>query len=501
MLSFFGRATYAFDNKYMLAASLRADGSSAFASKYTWGYFPAGSAAWRISSENFMSKVTWVTDLKLRGAYGLAGNNRIAPFQYLTTFGTSGNYALNQNLVTTYASNVLSNPGLKWESTTSRDIGIDGTLFNNRLNVSVDVYKNTTNHLLVAAPVPTTSGYTSQQQNVGSTENKGIELQLAGRIMQRGSFTWSANFNISWNKNTILSLGQNENYYYANSGWAGSGNLPDYIVKKGQPVGAMYGYVSQGFYQLSDFTYNANTRVYSLNKGQPNNAGVTASTPMPGSMKYRSISGDSVINANTDQTIIGNAQPKFFGGLNQTFTFKGFDASIFINFQYGNKIFNDNKLEFSSGYTPGATLLGIMKNRWHTVDQNGNAYEQVVGGQVVGASPDSLRALNKGARLWIPVVGSSSTTFSPNSWAVEDGSFIRINNITIGYTLPPGLTHQLHLARLRVYATVNNLAVITHYSGYDPEVNVRSTNPVTPGVDYSAYPRNRSFVGGLNVTF
>ena len=501
MLSYFSRVTYAYDDKYLIAGSIRADGSSAFASKYTWGYFPAGSAAWRISSENFMSKVNWVTDLKLRGAYGLAGNNRISPFQYLTTFGTSGNYALAQNLVSTYASNVLSNPNLEWESTTSRDIGVDGTLLNNRLNVSVDVYRNTTNHLLVAAPVPSTSGYTSQQQNVGETENKGIELQLAGRIMSHRSFTWSANFNISFNKNTILSLGQNQSYYYANSGWAGTGNPNDYIVKKGSPVGAMFGYVSDGYYQLSDFTYNPNTRVYSLNKGEPNNSGVTATPPMPGTMKYRSISGDSVITALTDERIIGNAQPKFFGGLNQTFSWNGFDASVFINFQYGNKIFNDNKLEFSSGYTPGANLLGIMKNRWHTVDQNGNNYEQLVGGQVVGASPDSLAALNKGAKLWIPLVGSSSTTFSPNSWAVEDGSFLRINNITIGYTLPPGLTHQLHIARLRIYGTVNNLAVVTHYTGYDPEVNVRNQNPVTPGVDYSAYPRSRSFIGGVNVTF
>ena len=501
MLSYFSRLTYAYNDKYLAAVSIRADGSSNFSSSNTWGYFPAASAAWRISQENFMSKVNWVTDLKLRGAYGMAGNNRIAPFQYLTTFVTTSQYALAQNLTTAYASSVLSNPGLRWEATTSRDIGLDGTLFNNRLNFSVDVYKNTTNHLLVAAPVPTTSGYTSQQQNVGSTENKGIELQLAGQVMHRGAFTWTANFNISFNKNTILSLGQNETYYYANSGWAGSSNLPDYIVKKGQPVGAMYGYVSDGFYQLSDFTYNNTTRVYTLKAGEPNNGSVTASTPMPGTMKYRSISGDSVINANTDQRIIGNAQPKFFGGLNQTFTWKGFDCSIFVNFVYGNKVYNDNKLEFSSGYTPGATLLGIMKNRWHTVDQNGNAYEQVVGGQVVGASPDSLAALNKGAKLWIPLVGSSSTTFAPNSWAVEDGSFLRINNITIGYLLPPSVIHKLHVARLRVFATVNNPAVITHYTGYDPEVNVRNTSPVTPGVDYSAYPRSRTYYGGINVTF
>lgn len=501
MLSFFSRATYAYDDKYLIAASIRADGSSAFASKNHWGYFPSVSGAWRVSQENFMSDVNWVTDLKLRGAYGLAGNNRIAPFQYLTTFVTTSQYALNQNLTTAYASSVLSNPDLEWESTTSRDIGLDATFFANRLNVSVDVYRNTTNHLLVAAPVPTTSGYTSQQQNVGSTENKGIEVQLSGTVLHHRSFNWTANFNISWNKNTIQSLGRNQTFYYANSGWAGSSNLPDFIVKKGQPVGAMYGYVSDGFYQLSDFVYNNQTRVYTLKAGEPNNGNVTASTPMPGSMKYKSISGDSVINPNTDQRILGNAQPKFFGGLNQTFSWKGFDASIFINFQYGNKVFNDNKLEFSSGYTPGATLLGIMKNRWHTVDQNGNAYESVVGGKVVGASPDSLMALNKGAKYWIPLVGSSSTTFAPNSWAVEDASFIRINNITVGYSLPAALVRHLHVARLRVYATVNNVAVITGYSGYDPEVNVRNSNPVTPGVDYSAYPRSRSYLAGLNLTF
>jgi TonB-dependent starch-binding outer membrane protein SusC len=500
MLSFFSRATYSYDNKYLFAASIRADGSSAFAPGNQWGYFPAGSAAWRISNENFMSGVSWITDLKLRGAYGLAGNNRIAPFQYLTQFNTSSQYALAQNLTTAYASADLANPGLKWESTTSRDIGVDGTVFNNRLNFSVDVYRNTTNNLLLAVPVPTTSGYTTQTANVGATENKGLEIQLAGKVMQTRSFTWTANFNISFNKNTVVSLGD-ELSYLANSGWAGSGNLSDYIVKKGQPVGSMYGFVSEGFYQLSDFSYNPNSRVYTLKPGEPNNGSVTAGTPMPGSIKYRSISGDSVINSNTDQKIIGNANPKFFGGINQTFTWKGFDATVFINFQYGNKIFNDNKLEFSSGYTPGATLLGIMKNRWHTVDQNGNAYESLVGGQVVGASPDSLAALNKGAKLWIPVVGSSSTTFSPTSWAVEDGSFIRINNITIGYTLPPALTRRMHLSRLRFYLTANNVAVLTHYTGYDPEVNVRTATPVTPGVDYSAYPRNRSFIGGVNLSF
>jgi TonB-linked SusC/RagA family outer membrane protein len=500
LLSFFSRATYGYDQKYLFSASVRADASSLFAESNRWGYFPAGNAAWRISNEKFMQHVTWIDDLKLRLAYGEAGNNRIAPFQYLTEYNTNSQYGLAQNLTTGYAPAALTNPDLKWESTISRNIGIDLNAFNNRLGFTVDVYDNTTNNLLVAVPVPTTTGYTSQLQNVGSTRNKGIEFQVSGIIMQKRAFSWTGNFNLSFNKNTVVSLGNQEQSYLQNSGWAGSSNLPDYIVKVGQPVGAMYGYLSDGYYQTSDFTYHAATRTYTLNPGVVDNANVTATQAMPGGMKYKGLNGDTAISA-ADRTIIGSAQPKFFGGFSQQFTYKGFDCSIFVNFQYGNKIYNDNKLEFSSGYTPGATLLGIMKNRWHTVDQNGNVYESVQNGAISGASPDSLNALNKGAKLWIPLVGSSSTTFSSNSWSVEDGSFLRINNITLGYTLPPNLVRKMHVSRLRIYGTVNNVAIITHYTGYDPEVNTRSSTPVTPGVDYSAYPRSRTYVGGINLTF
>ncbi|HVS98871.1 MAG TPA: TonB-dependent receptor [Puia sp.] len=504
--SLFGRASYSFDDKYLAAVSLRADASSLFNPNIPgrqWGYFPAVSAAWRVSKENFMSNVTWVTDLKLRVAYGQAGNNRISPYLYQTSFGTNVNDGLAQQLITTYTPGNLSNPDLRWESTTSRNLGVDASLFNSRLGLSVDVYRNTTDNLLINVPVSSVLGYTSELQNVGATSNNGVELQLNGMILQRRKFTWSGNFNISFNQNKIVRLAPGQTSYLQNSGWAGGSNPADFIVQVGQPVGAMYGYVSDGFYKLSDFNYDPNTRVYTLKAGEPNDASVTASQPMPGSIKYKKFGkvGDSTISANTDRTILGNAQPKFFGGLSQQFSYGGFDCSIFINFQYGNKIFNDNKLEFSSGYTPGANLLGIMKNRWHTVDQNGNPYESVVSGQVVGASPDSLAALNKGAKYWIPLVGSSSTTFAPNSWAVEDGSFIRINNITIGYSLPASVTQRLHIAHLRIYATANNVATLTGYSGYDPEVNVRNSNPVTPGVDYSAYPRSRTYVGGIQVTF
>ncbi|HEY4107945.1 TonB-dependent receptor [Puia sp.] len=500
LLSFFSRLNYAYDNKYLAYVSFRADASSLFAQKNRWGYFPSATVAWRVSQESFMQGVSWINDLKLRGSYGSAGNNRINPYLYTTTFSTSVQAALSNNLVTSFTSPALANPDLKWESTISRNIGFDATIINNRFGVTVDLYSNKTHNLLVATPIPTNTGYTSQLQNVGSTTNKGVEVQLSATVMQRRDFTWGANFNISFNQNKVTDLGPQLSYLQ-NSGWAGSGNPSDFIVKVGQPVGAMWGLKNDGFYKTSDFDYNPSTRIYTPKKGLVNDASITASTPMPGSIKYKSIDGDSVVTA-TDRTIIGNAQPKFFGGLTQTFTYKAFDMSVFINFQYGNKVYNYNKLEFASGYTPGANLMGFMKNRWHTVDGSGVVYEGLnSSGQVVGASPDSLNRLNGGAKYWIPLVGSSATTFSPNSWAVEDASFIRINNITLGYTLPRGVVSKLKVARLRIYATVNNVATITGYSGYDPEVSTRLNTPVTPGVDYSAYPRSRSYVAGVNVTF
>jgi len=499
LLSFFSRLSYGYKDKYLSYVSFRADASSLFAAKNRWGYFPSATVAWRVSRENFMSKVDWVNDLKLRASYGQAGNNRIAPFQFAPQFMTNTQYGLNDVLVTGFASPTFFNPNLKWETTISRNVGIDATLFNNRLVMTVDLYSNKTRDLLVNTPIPSSAGYAAQYQNVGSTTNKGVEVQLGGTIIQHRNFTYSATFNISFNQNKVTSLGAQQSYQQ-NSGWAGSNNPADYLVQVGKPVGTMYGLITDGYYKTSDFNYNSATRVYTLKPGVVNDASATAATPMPGSLKYKDLNGDTTITA-ADRTIIGNAQPKFFGGLNQTFSSHGFDLSVFINFQYGNKVFNYNKLEFSSGYTPGATLMGNMKDRWHTVDGNGNVYEGLVNGQVVGASPDSLNALNKGAKYWIPLVGSSATSFTPQSWAVEDASFIRINNITLGYTLPVNLVRKIKLSRVRVYVTANNVAVITGYSGYDPEVNTRRDTPVTPGVDYSAYPRSRSFITGLNVTF
>ena len=498
-LSFFGRLNYGYKNRYLAAASLRADGSSVFPAQNHWGYFPSATVAWRVSQENFMQKISWVNDLKVRAAYGHAGNNRIQPYLFETLYSTVQD-GLNNSLITAFQSPNLLDKTLKWETTNSNNIGLDATLFNNRFGIVLDLYSNKTTHLLINNAIPSNTGYTTQQQNIGSTTNKGVEVQLTATVMQRQAFQWTAAFNISFNKNRVTSLGQQRSFLF-NSGWAGSGNPADYIVKVGQPVGTMWGLKTDGFYKTSDFDYNPTTQVYTPNKGMVNDASITASTPMPGSLKYKSLDGDTVVSAN-DRTIIGHALPKFFGGLTQTFVYHGLDASIFINFSYGNQVYNYNKLEFASGYTPGANLMGFMKHRWHNVDANGNVIEGLnASGQVTGIAPGALNAANAGAKYWIPLVGSSSTTFMPQSWAVEDASFIRINNITLGYTLPRSIVSRLKIARVRVYATVNNVAVLTGYSGYDPEVSTRLSTPITPGVDYSAYPRSRSYVAGVNVSF
>ncbi|PWS28240.1 TonB-dependent receptor [Pedobacter yonginense] len=489
LFSVFSRFNYSFDKKYLLTLTMRADGSSKFAEGNKWGYFPSGSVAWRISDEKFMEKfknAIRLDDLKLRVSYGEAGNNRIADFLYTTQFKPNAFYDINNTLVTALVATELANPNLKWETTVSRNIGLDASFLNRRLQFSLDLYSNKTKGLLVNNPFPSTSGYAFQLQNIGSTSNKGIEFQINGTPIQTKNFSWSTNFNISFNKNRVESLGDYQKSFLINSGWAGTNVPADYQVAVGQAVGKMYGLVTDGFYKIEDFTYAGG--VYTLKPGVPNNSSVTSLTPKPGVIKFKDLNGDGIVDITNDRTIIGDANPKFTGGFNQSFTYKNFDLNVFVNFQVGNDVLNANKLEFTSGYTQNANLLATMNGRWRNVNDQG----------LVVTDPTELAALNANATLWSPLTSNSS--FFVNSYAVEDGSFLRINNITLGYTLPTDLMKKFKINRMRFYATVNNLAVITNYSGYDPEVNTRRSTGTTPGVDYSAYPRSRAFIFGLNFT-
>ncbi|WP_324670519.1 TonB-dependent receptor [Hymenobacter sp. GOD-10R] len=508
ILSGFSRANYSFDDKYLVTATLRVDGSSKFREGQRVGVFPAASVAWRLSKEAFMQTFTAVSDLKLRLSYGLAGNNRIANNLFRETYSTNGVvYPLENGRTPGLATSALANPNLQWETTHSRNIGLDLALFNNRVQFTTDVYYNTTYDLLIAQPVPVTAGYASQLRNIGSTSNRGVELQLSGTVMRTPNFSWTANGNLSFNRNRVEELGGQPYLPGINANWT-TDTGSDYIVQPGLPVGLMYGYVSDGFYRVEDFnaTQAANgTWNYALKDGVANNNGVVADNsgytvptvagvpapkggylqPTPGAMKFKDINGDGVVDTN-DRTVIGNANPKFTGGLNQQFTYKNFDASVFLNFVYGNDIYNASKIEFTSNYNPNQNLLGLMRDRWRTIDAQGNRVTE----------PTALTALNQNAKIWRPTLGR----YLLSSWAIEDGSFLRVNNITVGYSLPKSLLLRAKLTQLRFYVTLNNLATWTNYSGFDPEVNTRRQTPLTPGVDYAAYPRSRGFLAGLNLT-
>ena len=516
LVSFFGRANYGFDDRYLLSVSARADGSSKFAPENKWSYFPSGSLAWRISNERFFEKFgdkTGISELKLRFSYGQAGNNRINDFLYIQQFTTGTQYWLNEAMVTGFLPGTLANADLIWERIISRNVGLDVAMLNNRLNFSLDVYKNTTKDLLVNVPIPTSSGYTRQIQNVGSTENRGVEIQINATPVSKKNFTWTVNFNASFNKNKVLSLGTFQKSYLEFSGWGFSNTPADYLVRVGNSVGSMWGFVTDGYYTLDQFDYDPVTKYYTLKTGVPNNATITSTLAQPGGVRFKDIAGapdstgkltapDGKID-DYDKTIIGDFNPKVFGGLNQQFQYKNFDLSIFINYQIGGDVYNANKLEFTTGYTVNANLLSMMNDRWRVIDAQGNILQRTVtvgSAQVVqGEAPAVLAAANAhNPGLWFP--STASTSFTLHSWAIEDATFVRINNITLGYTLPANISRKAKLERARIYFTVNNLAVITNYSGYDPEVNARRNNPVTPGVDYSAYPRSRTFIAGVNLS-
>ncbi|PJJ58745.1 SusC/RagA family TonB-linked outer membrane protein [Hymenobacter chitinivorans] len=502
LLSAFGRLNYSYNERYLLTATFRADGSSKFKSPNKVGYFPAVSLAWRISQEEFMEPyAATVSDLKLRLSYGLSGNNRIADFLYDPLFSTGNNgnnYALNDVIVPGAAAVSLANPNLKWETTASTNVGFDLSLFNNRVQFTADAYYNKTRDLLLNLAIPATTGYTSQLINVGSTSNRGVELQLSGTALQTPDFTWTANANLSFNRNRVESLGGGDALPLQYSGWASTAIAADYFVGVGQPVGLMYGYVTdfetgnkKGFYDADDFTGYVNGQ-WVLKQGVASDRGVTGFSAAgqqvtPGTIKLKDINGDGVVDAN-DRTVIGNANPKFTGGLNQQFTYKQFDASIFLNFVYGNDVYNANKIELTS-YLANTQLsngLAVMKDRYRQIDENGALITDL----------ESTRRVNQNASIWTP-----TRTLFPHSWAIEDGSFLRINNLTLGYTLPKTVSGYAKLSQARFYVTLNNLYTFTKYTGYDPEVNTRRSTPLTPGVDYAAYPRSRAFLAGLNLTF
>lgn len=485
LLSFFGRLNYDFKNRYLFTATYRADGSSKFLGNNRWGYFPAAAVAWKISEEDFLKDLSWLNALKVRLSYGQAGNNNIPTGQTVQTFKSSTSAWING--VSNYwsASKTMANPDLKWETTVTQNLGVDFELFKGHISGSVEMYKNITKDLLIGFPIPGT-GYDYQYRNMGETQNTGVEASLNLVAIEKPDYGLNFSFNIGINKNRINSLGVMDNFGAATS-WASTAIGNDFVVNVGQPMGLMYGYKSDGRYEVSDFNYAGG--VYSLKSGVASDATIVG-TPVPGSMKLKDIDGDGIVNAK-DLTIIGNANPKHTGGMVINANAYGFDLSAAFNWSVGNDVYNANKIEFNTSTPNGQyrNLSTIMADgkRWTNVDSSG---------QLV-TDPSALAALNANTTMWSP----NMSRFVFSDWAVEDGSFLRLNSLSLGYTFPEAAIAKSGISKIRIYATANNVFILTKYSGLDPEVSTRRDTPLTPGVDYSPFPRSRQVVFGLNLNF
>ena len=468
LLSFFARGNYNYDNRYLLTATIRADGSTVFSNKNKWGYFPSFSAAWRVSEEAFMKDVRWISNLKVRLGWGTVGNDRISNYLSMDLY-SSNKYGVGNNTVTVLTPKQLKNSNLKWEGSTTTNFGIDLGLFDNRLNVIADFFVKNTKDLFLEQSLAHVTGFGSQMQNIGKIQNKGIELSLNSTNIQTKDFTWQTNFNISFIKNTLKGLASGVESMYARSGFDSNFTAYDYIATVGQSLGLIYGYEFDGIYQSSDFNRTPSGQLV-LKEGVTNNARYNG-TLQPGVVKYKDQDGDGVITTN-DRTVIGNAMPKWYGGITNTLNFKGIDFGFMFQFNYGNNIYNATRIYATQSRSGRRNMLAEVADRW---------------------SPTN--ASNK-----VPAYNGYITN-DVYSRFVEDGSFLRLKNLTLGYTLPHKWVRKFHASKLRIYGTAQNLFCVTKYSGYDPEVNSASNNPMTPGLDWGAYPKSRVFTFGIDLQF
>ncbi len=496
LVSVFGRVTYNYDSRYLFTGTMRADGSARFARGNQWGYFPSASAAWRISEESFMEslKSSFLDNLKLRVGYGTAGNNGIAANNYATLFET-GYYGQNGKEQPTFKpTDVLGNRALKWEKTTTTSLGLDASLFGSRVNLALDWYNNESSNLLIKNKIPSSTGYGFQFQNIGAIRNRGIEIVLNTTNIQTKDFSWTTDFNIAFNRSKVMDLYGDERNYFVEDYQSRMG----YMIEVGKPMGQFYGLIYDGIYTTDDFIQNGNE--YVLKDDIPHKKGTNRTKVKVGDVKYKNITeetdkdGYPVYSIN-DRTVIGNAQPKFTGGLNNTFRYKGFDLNVFMTFSYGNDVFNMSTQRFIGPYLANQNTLSKMSNRFMLIDP-ATGKESTNLARLAEMNPNQMSS----STLWNISSNNKDAISDHSSYYLEDGSFLRLSTITLGYTLPTKLTQKARIKNARVYCTLNNIYTFTDYSGYDPEVSA-TTGALTPGIDNSSYPRSKSWVLGVNITF
>ena len=467
-LSFFARGFYSYMDRYMFTATFRADASSVFARGNRWGFFPSFAGAWTASNEPWLKDVSWLDNLKLRVGYGTVGNDRISSYMTSDIYGVV-KLGLGQSQTAALTLNSLSNPDLRWEGSTTLNFGLDFSVFKGRVGLTVDAFQKDTKDLLLQQNLSYISGWESQWQNIGKIRNKGLEISLKTINVDKKNFSWSTDFNISFIDNELISLLDGTDYMQVRSNFNSNNTNNDYIAVVGEPLGNMYGFVFDGVYQYSDFVVTPDGDM-SLKKGVPDPTSHLGQKPYPGFVKYKDINGDGKINT-ADRTIIGNGYADWYGGMTNTFHFLGFDFSFLLQFSYGNDVYNITRYLTTKTTENSLNMLSEVLDRW---------------------SP--YHASSK-----VPEV-RGMTMHDIYSRFIEDGSFIRLKNVTLGYSLPSKLLSRIKVSKLRLYMTANNLYCLTRYSGYDPEVSVKSS-PLMPGLDYGAYPKNTAYTMGLEITF
>jgi TonB-linked SusC/RagA family outer membrane protein len=505
LLSFFTRANYNYDDKYLLSFTFRADASSKFSSENRWGYFPSAAAAWRISSEKFMSGTKkWLDDLKLRLSFGTAGNNNIPVGQltqaYVNVTGDPTGW-VNGFGTMLKVSSEMANPNLKWETTITRNVGLDFTLLGGKLSGTVDAYLNTTKDLLIRF-LTSGTGYDAQYRNMGKTENKGLEATLTWHAVNKKDWGIDLSGNLGVNKGKIKSIGD-MSVFGAETRWASSDIGQEYKIRVGGQVGEIYGYQSAGRYEVSDFDhYDPASDTWVLKEGVAD-ASAVIGTVRPGSMKLvdqatvtnedGTKSGNGIIGEE-DKVKIGNVNPDVTGGFALNARAYGFDLAANFNFSIGNQVYNANKIECTqTGKYQYRNMITEMADgkRWTNLNEDGTLCND----------PEKLEEMNKNTTMWSPYTTNKMVL---TDWAIEKASFLRLNTLTLGYTIPQSLTKRIGINSLRFYATAYNVFTITSYTGFDPEsdcIKKKGQESLTPSCDYSGYPRSRSFVFGVNLNF
>ena len=443
LVSYLGRINYSFKGKYYLDLTARVDGSSKFGVNNKYGFFPAVAAAWNLKKEDFLFDMGSITNLKLRASVGKTGNQAaVDPYQSLAIVGAGNDYIFNNTLNKSILPTGVPNPDLKWETSVQTDIGLEADFFNNRLNFVADVYLKKTTDLIYKKNLPLSSGYDAVVGNFASIQNKGIELSIGGDIVRNNDWRWNVSTNLTINRNKLLRLADDSTKEVAINNFN--------VLRVGQPLGLFKTYVYDGLFQVGD----------PILPGQP------VTKPRPGAQRVKDVSGDGIISA-ADQVITGNANPKFIYGFSTTLSYKQFDFAAFFSGVSGNKIFNLARWSLENPIG-GRNVVAGAANRWTATNTNGDY--QVAAGSQGGRLPLSDRYL-------------------------EDGSFLRCKNISVGYTLP-----LKHITRTRVYVSANNLFTVTDYTGFDPEVGSFGSSNTQFGVDNIVYPASRSFLVGLQIT-